>query len=445
MTIRATGENDERRTTARAASTARELVPFLAYVWINGATGYAFFAFAPDLINDYVNEGLVLFILMFQPVVIMFLSPVFGRLSDRFHSRKVPVVAGLAVQLASYALIQATISSGSASVASLVAVYVLRGLAIALASCESAWFSDFTFKLADKEAGTGNTGVSYYFTITSIAWATGVVSFGWLITLAGIENLGWLCMVTSGCALAPVLAIKDRYAEARHACAAAGAGAPARRFSFISDIKELDQGPLVYAAIGLRHFGLITALSIIAIVLDDMHLDAAMSGIIISLNPVVQIAGMALAAACIARLRVKPLHLYAAGLACSTIVVLCYALGEGMASAPLVAVGQAAIGIAWPFMIVGFEEYIIRNVDWYKRANYVSYREVFMNLGKVAGQFTYFVSFELLALSRQFIFTALVFFPLAGFMLSIVAIARHRVGAREREGGKPALTAGESN
>ncbi|MBD3187124.1 hypothetical protein GF325_09870, partial [Candidatus Bathyarchaeota archaeon] len=69
-------------------SLTRSLVPFISYMMLSGGSGYGFFAFAPQLLEMHVNEGLVSLILLFQPAMIMGFSTLFGRISDKQRNRK---------------------------------------------------------------------------------------------------------------------------------------------------------------------------------------------------------------------------------------------------------------------------------------------------------------------------------------------------------------------
>ncbi|MBD3185277.1 hypothetical protein GF325_00500 [Candidatus Bathyarchaeota archaeon] len=174
----------------------------------------------------------------------------------------------------------------------------------------------------------------------------------------------------------------------------------------------------------MSHISLITTLSLLAIVLAVLGVESGFAGIIISLNPVLQIVGMFTGVILVGK--VKPLKLFAFGIFLSAIVISCYILGDSFQVPGLLATGQACLGFAWSFLIIGFEEYIIRNVDWNKRANYVGYRQFFMNAGKVLGQLTYFISFVLLGWARLQIFLLLLGFPACAFFLVLGIIVKHR-------------------
>lgn len=398
------------------------LIALAAYLFTSGASGYGFFSFAPKLLAEYTSEGIVTLILLFQPVIIMFFSPVFGRMSDRRRNRKGLISTGFGLHLATYLSLQLLVWSGATSIVAFIAIYIARGLSIAIMACEGAWFTDHTFKPECTPAGRNkHTGISFYFTLTSVAWAAGSILVGALVEAFGVRQVGIICLVISLPGAIPLAFTTDGYARDRDA--RQHDSKPVAPFSIARDLRALDQGRLIYAAIGLRHFGLITALSIIAIVLSDIGLPEAVTGTIIALNPLFQILGMVLATTAIVK-GARPLRLFSGGVLFSMLVVLSYALGEGLRSGALVAIGQSMVGFAWPFLIIGFEEHVVRNVDWYKRANYTALRETFMNLGKVAGLLVYYTGFELLGVDRLGIFTFLVFFPLAGFMLSIVASVR---------------------
>ncbi|MHA1369967.1 MAG: MFS transporter [Promethearchaeota archaeon] len=418
-------------------SRKKRLLPFILYMMFNGSSGYAFFAFSPILFKQYVSEGQVSLILLFQPLLIMFLSPIFGRISDQRRIRKKLVVVGFIVKLGMYTLLQLVIFLDLASLQIFVLCSAIRGLSLSLATCENAWFSDFTYDLEKKLqaistsgiTGDGDdkthTGISFYFLVTSISWAAGSVGIGFLIDAFSVYNLGFISLLIASIGLVPLLLIEERYADSLKALESRiPMGKP--KFNIIQDIKDLDQGVLIYPAIMLRHFGLITTLSLLAIITSDLGLGSSVSGIILSLNPLFQIFGMGLATFLLVKMHVKPLRLLSTGILLSTLVVLSFTMANALYNGAFLVIGQIMLGFGWPVLIIGVDEYIIKNVDWQKRANYITIRAVFMNLGKVLGQFMYFFAYEALMLDRLMIFTILVFFPLTGFVLSIIAAYKRK-------------------
>ncbi|MFX0103757.1 MAG: hypothetical protein ACFFCS_29615, partial [Candidatus Hodarchaeota archaeon] len=134
------------------------------------------------------------------------------------------------------------------------------------------------------------------------------------------------------------------------------------------------------------------------------------------------IAGMTIASLLLSKKLIKPLKLYSSGIFLSTFVISMYTVAVATGNGVFLVIGQTSLGFGWSFLIVGFDEYIITNVPWNKRANYVSIRITFMNFGKILGQFSYFILFEFLSMTRLNLFTMLIFFPLTGFILTIMAI-----------------------
>lgn len=389
---------------------------------IRGATAYAFFSFSPRLLENYMSEGYVSLMLLFQPVIVILFSNFFGRISDKKRNRKRFVVYGMLALVISYIILHLYVITGIndlvISLVVFIIVFSIRGLAVALSACESSWFTDFTYTKKMHQDGSSrnkHTGVSYYFLLSSVSWAVGIIALGYLVQIFTDYNLGLICFMIGMAGFIPLYFIKDNFAKHEK---------KETNFHFKQDLKDLDQGMLVFPAIGIRHFGLITALSLVSLVLKDLGINAAVSGVIMSLNPSFQIPGMICAILLLSRLKVKPLFLFATGLLLSTLAVLFYAVTEATNGESFIILGQILIGFGWPTLIIGFEEYIIKNVDWYKRANYASYRQTFMNSGKVLGQLFYFMSFELLGFARLNIFFILVFFPLTGLSLAIISIIR---------------------
>ncbi|MHA1996663.1 MAG: MFS transporter [Promethearchaeota archaeon] len=408
----------------------KDLAPFIIFLFLNGGSGYAFFAFAPQILDNYVSEGYVSLILLFQPLVVILFGSFFARISDRIKNRKRMIFNHILVKIGIYIYLTWIIYTDNGNLASFILIYAVRGFSIALGSCESAWFSDFTFDAKRrKDAGENgrHTGISYYFLTVSTAWALGSTIIGFLIQpdVFGEENLPIISLIITCLALIPLAFIKDKYArEPREKKGIS--------FNLKKDLRDLSQGWLVYVAIGMRHFGLITALSILSIVLDDMGLDSGLTGVIMSLNPVLQIAGMFLGTIALKK-GVKPLKLFSTGLLLSTVVVTCYTVGDLFSNPAIIMIGQMSLGFAWSFLIIGFEEYIIRNVDWNKRANYSAYRQAFMNTGKTLGQLTYFAGYEFLGLTRGTIFSVLLFFPLIGLSLAVAAMRGKEKERKTRE------------
>lgn len=396
-----------------------ELIPFIIFIFLNGSSGYAFFGFAPDLLEGLgISEGYISLILLSQPITIMLFSSVFGRLSDKKRTRKKLMAFGLLVKVTNYTMFHVFIFTGVTSIFAYLTNYLIRGLSIALSSCEATWFSDFTLEMNGDLAGSKkskHSGISYYFLVTSISWASGTVIIGGLIGLLGLENLGILVLVVASAGFIPLAFIKEKYALS---CKEP----PAVSFNLKQDLKDLDQGKLIYPALAFRHFGVITSLSLVAIVSDDLGLEEGATGVIISLNPVFQIAGMVIASLLLSRQKIKPLKMFSSGLLISAFVISMYTFAVAAGNGVFLIIGQSSLGFAWPLLIVGFDEYIINRVPWTKRANYVSMRITFMNFGKILGQFSYFILFEFLSMSRLSLFTMLIFFPFAGFLLALVAI-----------------------
>ncbi|MHA1848670.1 MAG: MFS transporter [Promethearchaeota archaeon] len=415
MRLEERSSNDERQ-----GHLIRDLIPFVIYIFINGSSGYAFFAFSPRVLNEHMSEGFVSLVLLFQPGVVIAFSSFFGRISDRIRNRKRLVTIALLIKSMNYMYFNFLIIFNVGSVFSYIVVYSIRGFSIALSTCEGAWFSDFTFNrkenISRNEKGSRHTGISYYFFLTSISWALGAVIIGWLIQSFSITHLALFLFFIAIMGFVPLFFIKDNFATIK-------ISKKVVIFNLKSDLKELEEGRLVYPAIMLRHFGLITSLSLLAIVLEDIGVKSGIAGTIISLNPLMQIFGMGIGTAVVTRTRMNPLKLFSFGLLLSSIVVTMYSLGAGFQSGTFLAMGQILLGFAWSFLIIGFEEYIIRNVNWNKRANYISYRQTFMNIGKVSGQLFYFLSYEMMHLTRVLIFSILIFFPLTGFILSLIALS----------------------
>ncbi|MFX0101794.1 MAG: MFS transporter [Candidatus Hodarchaeota archaeon] len=226
-----------------------ELVPFIIFIFLNGSSGYAFFGFAPALLEELgISEGYISLILLSQPITIMLFSSLFGRLSDEKRTRKKLMVLGLLVKVINYVIFYAFVISGVRSVIAYLFNYLTRGVSIALSSCESAWFSDFTLEMNGGHGvskSSSHSGISYYFLITSISWASGTVIIGWLIELFGLTSLGILVLIFAGLGFIPLLFIKEKYAESCE-------GSSKVVFNYKQDIKDLDQGKLIYPAIALK-------------------------------------------------------------------------------------------------------------------------------------------------------------------------------------------------
>jgi MFS family permease len=393
-------------------------------IFFASLAGYSFFAFFPVYLSNLTYpDGSITFIMTFLGIGIAIFSSFFGRISDGTGKRKVFLTVGLVGQVCIFITLIV--------VNNLVIFCILtflRGVTLAARMpASNALFADIVenrhnhIELNTTESEVSGRQLTLLNTIKSGGWAVGLIFSNIFMNLFGVGSLVVFLIITTILALIFALFVKDTVVDIEEIHD--NLAKEELIEENLLDSKENDQSPngvnsLLFIPIFLRQFGVLPFLQIIALILFDAGIDPSLIGIIVAINPLVQVLAMVLMGRLIDKARITEKLMMAVGFFIAAITLICYMTGLIFSSLPIFIIGQIFIAFSWACIQTGSNKYIVNRVPR-ERAKYTGYFFTSMQIAKIIGLllFSYLISY----LSYQMIL------PFAAILPLIAAIIIFRL------------------
>jgi len=393
----------------------------VAAVLFAGVSGYAYFAFFPLYLSSIgFSVGTITFIMIWMGVGMAIFSWIFGRISDRTGRRKLFFISALILQVIIFLLIPVSNNFFYLSILTFFRGFIL-GMRMPVAN---ALFADIVEKSnkkkeIDKTMGapevTGSQ-LSILSATKSTGWAVGVLISSFVIATFGVSAIVIFLISSTGIALIfalPVKDVKDKELELLEDNADS-LEIPAEK------IKSPKQGGkvkiILFVTVFFRQFGLIPFLQIISILLTDAGISEGMAGVIIALNPILQIIAMIINGRLIDNPKISERLMLAVGFILSALTLLSYFVGSTTGNIAFFILGQICVGFGWGFIYTGAVKYIVNRAPL-DRAFYMGIWITDLQIAKIVSYITFAFLWEIVELSPTFVLPFAVIGPLIGFVL----------------------------
>ncbi|GAH16263.1 unnamed protein product, partial [marine sediment metagenome] len=116
---------------------------------------------------------------------------------------------------------------------------------------------------------------------------------------------------------------------------------------------------LLFISVFIRQFALIPFLQIISLLLTDAGIPIGLVGIVIAINPILQVVAMIVNGRMIDNPKISVKLMLAVGFILSSLTLLFYSLGSATGSIIYFILGQICLGFAWGSISTGALKYIV--------------------------------------------------------------------------------------
>ncbi|MHA1885148.1 MAG: MFS transporter [Promethearchaeota archaeon] len=396
----------------------------VAAILFAGISGYAYFAFFPLYLRSIgYSEGIIIFIMIWMGVGMAIFSWIFGRISDRTGRRKLFFILALIFQVVIFILIPLNNNFFYLSI-----LTFFRGLILGMRMpVANALFADIVEKSNKKKeidktmivSEVSGSQLSILSATKSTGWSIGVLLSSFVIATFNINALMIFLISSTAIALIFAIPVKDVKEE---------------EIAVLEDeIKTIDmpnekyESPkkggkvkiILFLTVFFRQFGLIPFLQIISVLLTVYAgIPEGWVGIIIALNPILQIVAMIVNGRLIDNPRISERLMLAVGFILSALTLLCYTGGTATGSVALFILGQICLGFGWGFIYTGAVKYIVNRAPM-DRAFYMGIWITDLQIAKISSYIIFAFLWEIVAVSPTFVLPFAIIGPLIGLVLVI--------------------------
>ena len=345
-------------------------ISLISTIFFAGIAGYSYFAFLPLYLNlKGFSAGEITFIMTWMGVGMAIFSWFFGRLSDKTGHRKLFVIIALFSQIIIFSLINL-----NNHIIYHCVLNFLRGVFLGLRMpAVDALFAEITEnKIKDQPIDLSNgiievsgTRLSLLSTTKSTGWATGVLISSLIISFFGVSSLIPFLIIITIISFISALPVRD---VKRKAMKLEGDNPGIEKEEILVENKidkndknkpEVRVKVLLFVCVFFRHFGIIPFLQIISLLLIDAGIPIGLVGIVIAINPILQILAMLVNGKIIDNPKISEKLMLAVGFILSSLTLLGYALGSATGSIFYFIIGQICLGFAWGSIYTGALKYIV--------------------------------------------------------------------------------------
>jgi MFS family permease len=400
-------------------------ISLLTAIFFASLAGYAYFAFLPLFLSSKgFDPGQVIFIMTWMGIGMAIFSWFFGRISDKTGRRKIFFILALLSQVIVLSLLNL-----SDHIVFYCVLNFFRGLVLGMRMpASNALFADMMEKSNKKNEVKKNletievsgTQLSLYSATKSTGFAIGVLLSGSLISIFGVDSLVLFLIITTTISLIFALPIRDikknRKLEVK-------SDHEITREDLISVVLKNDNNIpkkrskvklILYITVFFRQFGVIPFIQIISLLLDGAGIPVELWGIIIALNPILQVVAMVITGRIVDNPKFSEKILLAVGFILSSLTLLCYGMGSATGLISYFILGQISLGFAWGCIYTGAVKYIINRAPM-DRAFYLGIWITDLQVAKITSYliFTFIWVIYSPALTLPFA----MFIPLVGLVL----------------------------
>jgi len=339
-------------------------------IFFAGIAGYSYFAFLPLFLNSKgFSAGEITFILTWMGVGMAIFSWFFGRLSDKTGHRKSFVIIALFSQIIIFSLINL-----NNHIIYHCVLNFLRGvfLGLRMPAVDALFAEIVENKIKDQPIDLSNeiievsgTQLSLLSTTKSTGWATGVLISSLLISFLGIGSLIPFLIIITIISFISALPVRDVKKKAMK-LDGDSPGIEKEEILFENIIAKNDKHKpkakvklLLFVCVFFRHFGIIPFLQILSLLLTDAGIPIGLVGIVIAINPILQVLAMLVNGRIIDNPKISEKLMLAVGFILSSLTLLGYALGSATGSIFYFIIGQICLGFAWGSIYTGALKYIV--------------------------------------------------------------------------------------
>jgi MFS family permease len=379
-------------------------------VFFEGIGGYAYFAFLPKFLESKgFSDGSILFTMTWMGVGMALFSWLLGKVSDKTGRRKhlfifsifASIIVFLLIDLSDHILYQCILN-------------FLRGsfLGIFLPT-SNALFAD----IAEKENKTkelilnletfevSGVQLSLFSAIRSTGFAIGVLGSSFVIGVFGINVLVIFLIIATTISLLFAIPVKDIQKD-HLVLEGDKIQDPTRKRAKVKS--------LLFITVFFRQFGLIPFVQILINIITDTGFSTSTAGIIIALNPILQIIAMVINGRLVDNPKISEKIMMAIGFILSALTLLCYAGGLVTGNIFIFILGQILLGFGWSCIYTGAVKYIINRAPM-DRAFYMGIWVTDIQVAKIISYQVF--AFLWILFSYTLTLPLAAIFPLIGFIL----------------------------
>lgn len=379
-------------------------------VFFEGIGGYAYFAFLPKFLESKgFSDGAILFTMTWMGVGMALFSWLFGRISDKTGRRKLLFIFSIFASIIVFLLLYL-----SDHIIYHCILNFMRGAFLGIfLPTSNALFADIVEKENKRKELILNletfevSGVqlSLFSTIRSTGFAIGVLGSSFVIGVFGINVLILFLIIATTISL--LFAIPVRDIQKDHLVLEEGKiQEPTRKRAKVKS--------LLFITVFFRQFGLIPFVQILINIITDTGFSISTAGIIIALNPILQIIAMVINGRLVDNPKISEKVLMAIGFILSALTLLCYAGGSATGNLFIFILGQILLGFGWSCIYTGAVKYIINQAPM-DRAFYMGLWVTDIQVAKIISYQVF--AFLWILFSYTLTLPLAVIFPLIGFIL----------------------------
>lgn len=402
-------------------------ISLIIAIFFASIAGYAYFAFIPRfLYAKGFSEGQVIFIMTWMGIGMAIFSWLFGKISDTSGRRKLFFILALFLQVIVLSLLNL-----SDHIVFHCVLNFFRGLILGMRMpASNALFADIVENSNKKDKVIINletievsgTQLSLLSATKSTGWAVGVLLSSSLIGIFGVDSLVLFLVITTTISLIfaiPIRDIKknDKIDKESDTNSTEEKILPPKTSTSenITSRKKSKVKLILFISVFFRQFGVIPFIQIISILLFTAGIPDELAGIVIALNPILQIVAMVINGRLIDNPKISEKLMLAVGFTLSTLALLCYGIGSSTGLIFYFILGQISLGFSWGCIYTGAVKYIVNHAP-NDRAFYTGIWITNLQIAKItAYQIFTFIWISLLTPAMTLPFATII--PLIGLIL----------------------------
>lgn len=397
-----------------------------AAVFFAGIAGYAYFAFLPMFLESKgFSVGEITFTMTWMGVGMALFSWLFGRLSDKTGRRKLLFISAIFVQIIIFLML---------NLSDLIFYHCIlnfvRGSLLGMRMpASNALFADIVEKANKRKEINLNletvevSGVqlSLLSAVKSTGWSIGVLGSSFVISSFGINSLVLFLIISTTFSFVFAIPVRDIKKDniLPEDSKISNTKVEIESQNLITGVEETKRKrakvkTLLFITVFFRQFGLIAFLQILSIIIIDAGFSIGTAGLIIALNPILQIVAMLINGRIVDNPKISEKIMMAIGFILSALTLFCYAGGVNTGNILFFILGQICLGFAWGCIYTGAVKYII-NCAPMDRAFYMGVWITDLQIAKIISYQAFAFLWIIFSYTSVLPFAAI--FPLIGLIL----------------------------